>query len=234
MRRTRASLAILTIVVGAGLAPAQGVDLGSLTITIDPDTSILWDGHPLGTVDESGLMEIAGIPPGTYSITLRRAGLEDVVQTLEIVAGAQQLKRPASVPAVLPASAPTETTALDDGSKRPASVPADPALPDPFAKRTTPFVSIAFVAFLVAIAMGALYLGRRRRMEPDEDIPVEPEGPKVVMAEPSAQRRPPGFYEDLRQRETVLESFEDRGPNRPRPKVIELPVVDHRSVEEEG
>lgn len=222
MRRTKTRLAVLMIALGAGLAPARGVDLGSLAITTDPDTSILWDGHPLGTVDESGLMEVSGIPLGTYTLTFEQAGLVTATEAIEISAGEQSislsmLKRPTSVPA--------ETA---------VPAPADPALPDPFAKQSTPLVSIGFVAFLVAIAIGALYLGRRRRMEPEEDIPIEPEGPKVVMAEPSARRRPPGFYEDLRQRETVLESFEDRGPNRPRPKVIELPVVEHRSAEEEG
>lgn len=217
MRRTRLpSLAILLLmflVVSVPGAKAQGLDLpasgalGSLVITADPGTSILWDENALGTVGESGQMEISDIPLGSYSVTFRKSGIEDWVQSIAIIVGSQTLNRLAPAPAA--------------------------SLPDPFAEQSTPYVSIGFVAFLVAIAAGALFLGRRRhRLEPEEDLPLEPDGPKVVMAEPSGRRRPPGFYEDLRQRETVLESFEDRGSNRPRPKVIELPVVDHRSVEE--
>lgn len=103
----------------------------------------------------------------------------------------------------------------------------DETLPDPFAQRTAPLFSVAIAAYLVAIAAGALWLGRRR--------PMEPEGPVVVMVqEPRGRRAPPGFYEDLRQRESALEDLEDRGPERPRPKVIRLPVGDHGPVEEDG
>ena len=126
------------------------------------------------------------------------------------------------------------TVALDSAfdTSTPAS---DPSLPDPFARRSTPLISIAFVVFLVAVAGGALWLGRRRHMEPEEEIHPRPEGPRVVMAdEPRGRRRPPGFYEDLRQRETMLENLGERGPDRPRPKVIELPVADHRSAEGDG
>jgi hypothetical protein len=118
----------------------------------------------------------------------------------------------------------------------PAPEPAvDTTLPDPFARRSTPLVLVAFVGFLVVIAAGALWLGRRRRPESEEDLPLEPEGPRLVMAQvPRGRRRPPGFYEDLRQRETELENLEESDPGRPRPKVIELPVADHPPVEGDG
>ena len=102
----------------------------------------------------------------------------------------------------------------------------DETLPDPFAQRSTPLFSVAIAVFLVAIAAGALWLGRRR--------PIEPEGPGVVMLQESTGRRAkPGFHEDLRQRETELEDLEDRSPGRSRAKVVELRVGDHRSVEED-
>ncbi|MGB5399943.1 MAG: hypothetical protein WBO71_06985, partial [Thermoanaerobaculia bacterium] len=104
-------------------------------------------------------------------------------------------------------------------------VPAvEETLPDPFAQRPTPLFSVAIAAFLVIIAAGALWLGRRR--------PMEPEGPAVVtLQEPRGRRAAPEFYEDLRQRETALEDLEDRSPGRSRPRVVELPVDDHPSAE---
>jgi hypothetical protein len=96
-------------------------------------------------------------------------------------------------------------------------------------------VSVVAVSLLVAIAAGALWLGRRRGGEPEEVMPQDLDGPRVVMTDgPRKRRRQPGFYDDLRQRETILEGLEDRGPGRPRPKLIELPVVDDRPEEADG
>jgi MYXO-CTERM domain-containing protein len=220
MRTPSLAVAALAIFVGAGLAPALSVPTGSLTLTTEPGTAILWDGTLLGPTDDSGRMTISSIPPGSYSMTLRHEAFEELVRALNIEPGAQSLEVSLLK---LPASAPADP---------PVPVAAAPTLPDPFAKQSTPMVSVTVVAFLVAIAVGALWLGRRRRFEPDEMIPPEPEGPRVMLAnEPRGRRRPPGFYEDLRQRESVLEGLEDRGPDRPRPKVIDLPVVDHRPPE---
>ena len=113
--------------------------------------------------------------------------------------------------------------AIASGGANP--VPAfEETLPDPHAQRPTPLFPVAITAFLVVIAGGALWLGCRR--------PMEPEGPAVVtLQEPRGRRAAPGFYEDLRQRETVLENLEDRSPGRSRPRVVELPVDDHPSAE---
>ena len=104
-------------------------------------------------------------------------------------------------------------------------VPAfDETLPDPFTQRPIPLFFLGIATFLVAIGAGALWLGRRR--------PMEPEGPGVVMPrQPGGRRVAPGFYEDLRQRETTLEDLEDRSPGRSRPKVVELPVGDRPSAD---
>ena len=204
-------LAVIFLLMPAvGSASASAVSFGSLDLTTEPNTTILWDGHLLGTTDDEGRMTISSIPLGQYSMTFRKEGFEDLVQEIEIIPGNQILKQP-------------------------VSVPVEPALPDPFAKQSTSLTSVAFVVFLVAIAAGALWLGRRRRSEPEAQFEIQPEGPRVVLAkEPRGRRRPPGFYEDLRQRETVLETLEERGPERPRPKIIEIPVSDHHPVEGEN
>lgn len=235
MRTTRhipsAVLVLGIIAFGGSLAETQELKRpvsepaevqGSLILETDPGSTISWDGQELGVVDESGRMEISGIPLGTYSIGVQKEGFEPSMKEASITPGVQTLsvslsKRPHSVPA--DSSGPTET---------------ESTLPDPFAKQSTPYISIGFVAVLLAIAAGALFLGRRRQMERDEEVVLDSDGPKVFMAEPLGKRSAPGFYEDLRHRETVLESFEDRGHDRPKPKVIELPVADSRSVEDEG
>ena len=231
MRRTNRSSTLIVWTVGTvlaaalGLLPAVAADLGSLTVITEPNTAVRWEGHTIGTTDSSGRMTISNIPLGEYLIALQKNGFEAVEQSVGIGPGIQSLQvsmsnRPAPEPAVFTPAADTEPAA------------ANPSLPDPFARQSTPLTSIGFMVFLVAVAAGALWLGRRRRQEPDELIGIQEDGPRVVLAdEPRGRPAAPGFYEDLRQRETVLEGLEEGGPHRPRPKVIELPVTDHRPVE---
>jgi len=211
----------LTSVLVVGIltvSASVGVSLGSLELRTEPGTSILWNDVLLGSTDEAGSMTISNIPLGVYSIIFRNEGFETATRDLDIVSGSQTVAVPL-VAKVGEGLAPS----------------LDPELPDPFARPSTSLVSVAVVGFLAAIAVGALWLGRRQRPEPEEEVPSPPSGPRVVMADgPKGRRRPPRFYEDLRHRETVLENLGERGPDRPRPKIIELPVVDHRSPEGDG
>ena len=103
-------------------------------------------------------------------------------------------------------------------------------LPDPLAQRATPTRSLLLVVFLLAVSAGVLWLGRRRAQEPLEEIQEEPLGPRLMVTGQSrGRKRPPEFYEDLRRRETRLESLEVKGPERQRRKVIELPIGDRDS-----
>ena len=112
--------------------------------------------------------------------------------------------------------------------------PAEPgtlgaAIPDPLARGSMSVSTLVFVAFLLVIALGVLWLGRRREMEPEVRLEPEPEGPHLIFERESAGRpRAPEFYEDLRRRETTLEGLESRGPDGQRRKVIELPVGNQR------
>jgi hypothetical protein len=105
------------------------------------------------------------------------------------------------------------------------------ALPDPLARRSRSTGSFLFIAFLMVVATGSLWLGRRRTVEPEEDSMPGPQGPHLIFERNSrGRKRSPDFYEDLRQRETTLESLEGEDPERRTQKVIELPVRDRRSV----
>jgi len=86
--------AVLTILLGVGIAsaPSFATDLGSLVISTEPGTVVLWDENLLGTADESGHMTISGIPLGTYAVSFRHDGFEGVTRQLDIVAGDQALE----------------------------------------------------------------------------------------------------------------------------------------------
>ena len=121
-------------------------------------------------------------------------------------------------------------------ASRPVSSPTElgvstAALPDPLARRSQPSSSLVLVVLLCGIAAGALWLGRRRAMEPEEEEIPQAQGPHLIFErDAKGRKRSPDFYEDLRQRETKLESLEGRGPERRPRKVIELPVGDQRPL----
>lgn len=119
-------------------------------------------------------------------------------------------------------------------SSGPISDPVEPGvsgmtLPDPLARRSQSASSLIFVLVLCGVAAGVLWLGRRRAMEPGEEEIPQPPGPHLIFErDAKGRKRSPDFYDDLRQRETKLESLEGRGPERRPRKVIELPVGDQR------
>lgn len=130
----------------------------------------------------------------------------------------------------------TQSSATTIGGSVPIRDPevSTTALPDPLARRSTPARSLFFVVFLFAVAMAVLWLGRRRALEPEEEIPHETHGPRLIFDRDSGERRrSPEFYEDLRRRETRLESLEEKGPERRPRKIIELPVGDRRSASQD-
>lgn len=217
LRFVRAAVVGLVSLAVVGMVSSRRVQaesFGSLEIRTEPGATLVWDGVALGTSDDSGRMQVFNIPPGAYTVSARKPGLQPVDRDIEVLPGNQTLEFALTM-------APS-----------PAAVQA--SLPDPFARRSTPVAPIVAVTFMVAIAAGALWLGRRRRWDEEEEIPPPPDGPRVVMVPERGGRRPPRrFFEDLRHRETVLESLEERGQGRPRPKVIELPA-DDRGPRERG
>ena len=121
--------------------------------------------------------------------------------------------------------------AFDDTATIGGQSASSVALPDPLARRSRSTSSFLFIAFLMVVATGALWLGRRRAKEPEEEVPQESQGPHLIFERSSGGRkRSPDFYEDLRQRETTLESLEGEGPERRSQKVIEMPVGDQRPM----
>lgn len=198
-----------------GLGAGRSVASGTLEIKADPGTTILLDGLPIGTSDDAGGLTISNIPPGLHTVVAQEEGGDSIFREVEVEAGDQALE-----------------ISLTRSPAPGRSINA--SLPDPFSRRSSPRISVFVVAILVAIGVGALWLGRRR-MEPLDEIPHKPEGPHVVMPRKRRDRRRfPRFYEDLRRRETALENLEERGSDRPRLKVIELPAADRRSGEDDG
>ena len=107
----------------------------------------------------------------------------------------------------------------------------DTPLPDPLARTSRPASSLLLVVLLFAIAAGVLWLGRRRALGPEEEEVPQVRGPHLIFErDAKGRKRSPDFYEDLRQRETRLESLEGQGPERRPRKVIELPVGDRQPM----
>ena len=103
---------------------------------------------------------------------------------------------------------------------------------DPLARDSSPLRTGLFIAGLVVIAAGAVWLGRRFSQPPP--APPEPEKPRIALTTSErARQRTPIFYEELKERETALENFEETGTDRYRRKVIRLVVDENQPGKDE-
>ncbi len=237
-RSVRVLTLALALMLAGGTSDARAamIELAVLEISGVPGATLRWDGHLVGQLDDTGTAIIANIPLGVYTITVEHQGFDTAERQVDIRSGEQSLHL--SMREIAPLESTPVGTAATFGPGVPDESDGTSAvgmeLPDPFAHQSTPWLSVTLLAFLVAIAGGALWLGRRHRAEPEEERSLRPEGPRVVLATDTlGGRRTPGFYEDLRDRETVLEGMEGGRAQRPRPKIIDLPAVDHRPEEED-
>jgi hypothetical protein len=128
----RFGIVLFAVALGVlqGVAPAAGI----LTVQCLPDTEVLWEGLSLGMTGSDGTMTIAEIPPGRYSVALRKAGYQELVATIILDEGAEkvipfsQQALPASleglpVPAMTP---PVSAPSLSAPSVSAPSVSAPP------------------------------------------------------------------------------------------------------------
>ncbi len=74
------------LVLLALIATPDPAATGSLEIRTQPRVEVVWEGTVLGATGDDGTLSIAGIPPGDYALTLRKAGFAEA--TVEVVAGA--------------------------------------------------------------------------------------------------------------------------------------------------
>lgn len=125
------------VYASALLLLAAGVPAGVLEVRSQPGVEVVWEGVNLGTTDGRGRMVIRDIPPGEYSIVLRKDGHHPHRTDVRIDGGEttlrRQLERLAPEPAAEPPPAPSRPPARSaepPAAKAPAAATAgDPTAP---------------------------------------------------------------------------------------------------------
>lgn len=241
-------LALLTLLL---LRPdaVLAADLGDLRIESQPEVEVTWEGVLLGSTDASGVIEISGIPPGTYAVLLRKRGHESRSLPIEVKTGRTELSllltplapppEPRRAPVVEPsAPGPTSLSAPQEppfesvpDSTEPVSTFRDPAPAGESekaraaatgAKAMTPILAI-----LAAVAGALLIFVIRRARGGAAAREMVPPAPPVPPRAETRTRRTVGdsgigaLREELRRREEALERSEPSG-RRAEPEVIDV------------
>lgn len=221
--RLWAAMLILGPVVfgpAASVVAAASIPLGSLTVRSQPGVEVIWNDVTLGTTDRQGVLEIGGIPPGSYTLLLGKQGFEAQSIPLEISAGTQALNL--SLTAVLETL--PEVVALEEPISQPVALASE-------APRTASVWPTALAATMIVFAGIAIFRLARRRPQPARPAPEEA-GPKVVLGSPGRRStRSSMLLRDLKRREDCLENYVEVGTGGLKRKVINVAVVEDRPVE---
>jgi hypothetical protein len=193
----------------------------TVRVLTQPGVEVLWEGVSLGSTDGRGVLEIEGVPSGSFSVTLRKPGhqtrttrievdsrTERLETRLERVAGSAAAQPPsAPKPAPRPAAEAAPAAAVSEpGRARTASTP--PTAPP---SRKPVVLSVALLLVAAAAACLALYRRRHQAMAPPDELEIAPMFP---LWEPAGAPDLPGldarekqlggpdrFLEDLKRRE---------------------------------
>jgi hypothetical protein len=89
MKRTLVSSCfVLAMLAGVVVAPAVAQNTGRLKVDADPTRAGLFlDGEYIGPARNHGTVRRYTLPAGTYELTLRDSGHQDLTQTITITAG---------------------------------------------------------------------------------------------------------------------------------------------------
>lgn len=133
-----AAVLLLSLLAG----PPAPEELAALRIETQPGTKVIWEGVSLGTTGAEGLLVVEQIPPGRFSIELRKDGYRPSSVEIEVVGGRMNefelrltptkpppvARPPAATPAVPPAvkAEPPPAPAAPAAESRPVAEPAAP------------------------------------------------------------------------------------------------------------
>ena len=134
----------------------------NLTLQTEPGTEVVWEGVSLGRAGSDGLLIIQGVPPGTFSVTLRKGGFHEFTTDIEVLHGEAKLVLeleaiPKVPPKAPPGKPPPRSKSLNESKKavpdkRPPVVQetqvakAPPELPVPAVEETQESVAQESVA----------------------------------------------------------------------------------------
>jgi len=91
MRGPNALLCLLGLLMPLNTARGAAAPSGALRIVTQPQVEVIWDGTSLGVTDETGVMQVAEIPPGQYRVRLHRPGYQAVDATVTVGSGQSTL-----------------------------------------------------------------------------------------------------------------------------------------------
>jgi len=73
---------IASVILATALSAQSPPELANLRVLSQPGVNVVWEGVLLGEVDDSGALLVERIPPGAYTIVLRKPGFRE--RTLEV------------------------------------------------------------------------------------------------------------------------------------------------------
>ena len=247
---------MVPLLVVLWLAPAL-LEKGSLSLRTEPGTEIEWEGVSLGSTDSDGLLIIQGVPAGTFTVTLKKSGFNELTTDIEVLEGDAELVLeleaiPKAPPKVVLKKPPPRAKSVNKRKK--ARTPVDkapPESPEPAAEETEESIaeevndpataSGAGYYLLIALVLvgGGIYgLQKfktiRETASPDPSMHASEThgGPVIPELEPEPENLEPApFLEELKAREKMMDQDVEIIPPE-LPRVIDIESI--REVEEES
>ncbi len=228
---------------------------GTLRIHSQPDAEVIWDGVSLGTTDNGGLLTVSDIPPGSFTVTLRKAGFRDFSTSVTITGGeATSLEAVLQVASQLspqPSTARPQNKTPESG-KRAEQVSSDqnklnellksepkhgplpvwPAAARPAPETTGGIVPIWPFVLGAGLLILALWLSRKLKPAGLSHSPALLANSDVPEPTHSPEQTA-AFLSELKKREELLEQGVEIVPDRSKGPVIDLDSGSVREVEEQ-
>ena len=224
-------------------------ETGILRIHSQPGTEVVWEGVSLGNTDTAGSLTVSDIPPGTFTLALRKKGFHEFQTSVTIAAGetisVDRELRPAVSLLPLPSTErpsqggrPTgnraESVRSDQDSRlapKQGSLPAWPAASPPAPAKTATAVPIWPFVLGGALVILVFWLSRRLKPAAFSRAPALLADSDVLPQHQPAERTA-AFLSDLKKREELLERGVEIVPERAKGPVIDLDSGSVREVEE--
>jgi len=229
-------------------------ETGTLRIHSQPGTEVVWEGVSLGSTDAGGLLTVSEIPPGTFTLALRKAGFREFQKSVTITGGdttsLEAALQPAGPPPSIKTSPPTKATAPRKRAEPPRSdqdnrlnellksepkqgpLPVWPAASRPAPESTG--IGVPIWPFLLGgtLLIVVLWLSRKLKPAAFSRSPALLADSELLERAHSPEKTA-AFLNDLKKREELLEQGVEIVPDKRKGPVIDLDSGSVREVEEQ-